>query len=271
VTSPDATEKEVIMSVLSMARTGETRCRDVEFHHGRIRMVSLANLIPAKLNDVLYKPVDGKDPEILALGKSIKERGVLEPFVVTSDLMILSGHRRRVGANIAGLTEVPCRVLDIPSTHPDVPRLLREFNRQRVKSLDEVLREEILSVDSREAYRLLREQRERQSRVAVDAVVIRGTKIRSKISRAKRPFLEACQQIINDLRDYWPLSDRRVHYVLCNNPPLIHASKPDSRYRNDLKSYKKTVDLLTRARLEGSIPWQAISSKLPFPGPPIDL
>ena len=40
---------------------------------------------------------------------------------------------------------------------------------------------------------------------------------------------------------------------------LRHAGKPDSRYKNDLKSYKDTCDLLTRARLFGLIPFEAIA------------
>ena len=43
-----------------------------------------------------------------------------------------------------------------------------------------------------------------------------------------------------------------------NDPPLIHASKPNSTYRNDRKSYKALTELLTRARLIGSIPFNAI-------------
>jgi hypothetical protein len=54
------------------------------------------------------------------------------------------------------------------------------------------------------------------------------------------------------------LSDRRIHYNLLNAPPLIHASKPGSTYRNDKDSYKALTELLTRARLVGEIPMTAI-------------
>jgi len=43
-----------------------------------------------------------------------------------------------------------------------------------------------------------------------------------------------------------------------NNPPLIHASKPGSRYANTPQSYKAVVELLTRARLAGEIPMNCI-------------
>ena len=71
-------------------------------------------------------------------------------------------------------------------------------------------------------------------------------------------MLNAVIGILNDYREHWPLSDRQIHYALLNDPPLTHASKPDSLYRNDKLSYRMLTDLLTRARLEGHIPWSAI-------------
>ncbi len=58
-----------------------------------------------------------------------------------------------------------------------------------------------------------------------------------------------------------PVSVRKVHYDLLNDPPLRHASKPGSRYRNDNKSWRALVDLLARARLEGYVSWDAISDE----------
>src|SRR5262249_22245370 len=46
-----------------------------------------------------------------------------------------------------------------------------------------------------------------------------------------------------------------------NNPPLRHAGKPDSTYTNDKPSYKSLCDLLTRARLAGRIPFEAIGDE----------
>jgi hypothetical protein len=48
---------------------------------------------------------------------------------------------------------------------------------------------------------------------------------------------------------------------MLNNPPLIHAKKPDSRYANNQASYKATIDVLTRARLTGEIPFEAIGDE----------
>ncbi len=96
----------------------------------------LASIRPSPANDKLYRPVSADDPEIRALANSIREHGLREPIVVTLDDYILSGHRRHLACRLAGLTVVPCRVENIHSTDPTFVTMLREFNRQRVKSLD---------------------------------------------------------------------------------------------------------------------------------------
>src|SRR5262245_11676244 len=71
-------------------------------------------------------------------------------------------------------------------------------------------------------------------------------------------MLDRATEIIWAQQEYWPLSDRSIHYDILNDPPLRHSSKPDSRYRNDKNCYKDLTDLLTRARLAGEIPFDAI-------------
>ncbi len=83
--------------------------------------------------------------------ESIRKHGVLEDLVIVHPDLILSGHRRRQGAIIVGLPEVPCRVLHgISST--DIPVLLVEHNNQRVKTDSQILAEvEILKPLERKA------------------------------------------------------------------------------------------------------------------------
>jgi hypothetical protein len=152
-------------------------------------------------------------------------------------------------------------LLAVRSDDPSFLPLLREHNRQRVKSFDEVVREEIVSaaVDRDEAYGALLARRRKASEVSGDFFALGPTKARPKISPAKRLMLEAILRIVWEQRDYWPLSDRSIHYDLLNEPPLRHASKPDSRYVNDRNSYQDLTDLLTRGRLEGEIPFEAIA------------
>lgn len=91
---------------------------------------------------------------------------------------------------------------------------------------------------------------------------------RCTITAAKLPLLKTIIRILNERRDYWPLSARQVHYRLLGPlAPLIHASKPDSRYDNNIKSYRALTDILTRGRIDGFIPWEATDDETR----PIDL
>jgi hypothetical protein len=213
---------------------------------------------PSPLNDKLYRPVSDDDPAILELAQSIRQHGVLEEIVITRDNVILSGHRRYQACRLAGLSTIPCRVKDIASTDPEFLVRLCECNRQRVKSLDELAREQILAANPDEEYRALVEHRRRQAAVDVATIPIVGTARRARISKAKEPMLQAILAILDERRSYWPLTERQIHYALLNNPPLVHAKKPESTYRNTLACYKATCDLVTRARLEGLIPYMAI-------------
>jgi hypothetical protein len=159
---------------------------------------------------------------------------------------------------LAGRKTAPCRTEDLLSTDPEFVPLLREYNRQRVKGLDEVLREEVVSADPEEAHRVLLEHRRKAAEVSADTIRIEGRTHRARITSAKQPLLDAIRAVLGERRDYWPLTDRQIHYALLNDPPLIHASKPGSRYRNDKPSYKRLCELLTRARLAGEIEFAAI-------------
>src|SRR5260370_1619803 len=98
--------------------------------------------------------------------------GVKEPFVIPRDKLIRSGHRRYAAAILAGMEEIPCTVEAIYHNNPEFLRLLREYNRQRVKGIDEKLREEILSADPEEAYQSLIEHRKANAAVPMPSIQI---------------------------------------------------------------------------------------------------
>jgi hypothetical protein len=225
--------------------------------------ISLSDLRPAPENDKLYGPVNPGDPEVVNLAVSIRDYGLKEPFHVTTDGYIISGHRRFVACKLAGVAEVPAFVEPITHDDPRFLVLLRENNRQRVKTAAQVLREEIISSNPEDAHRELQEHRKKTGKapkVGTGVVIeIAGTKHRAKISEGKHAMLDAVIDILNDRADYWPLTVRQIHYPLLNDPPLRHSKKPDSRYKNDRKSYQDLCDLLLRARFEGIIPWHVIA------------
>ena len=112
-----------------------------------VRAIPLTHIYPSPENEKLYRPVDPAAPDVQALAASIREQGVIEPLVITEDRFILSGHRRNVAARLAGLESVPCRIVPVRRDECDPDeyvRMLREHNRQRAKSRDEQLREELV-------------------------------------------------------------------------------------------------------------------------------
>jgi hypothetical protein len=223
----------------------------------------LTAIRPSPENDKLYRPVNADDPAVKALAESIRQHGILEPLVITADGYILSGHRRYVAAKLAGLTEVPCRVVEVRrDADPDAFLVaLREHNRQREKSFDEKAREAVVSTTPEAAYQSLIEERRKASQVTAETLVLREGKGRATITAAKMPFLNRINAVLDYLREYWPVSERQIHYNLLNDPPLIHASKPGSAYANDRESSKALSELCTRGRLVGLIPCEAIADE----------
>lgn len=195
---------------------------------------------------------------------SIKAEGILEPLHVSVDGFLLSGHRRLAAADWLGLSEVPCLidedVVFDELTADERLAILVRYNKQREKNYAERFREAILEIDLDEAYeRLLIDRISRRQIDIEDNVTLGVTKKRARITT--RAFLRAAQRAIDSEKKYWPLTVRRVHYLLLNNPPLRHDRKPDSTYRNDLASYKVLTNLLLRARLTGDIPHVAIEDE----------
>jgi hypothetical protein len=234
------------------------RARKPKFDLGQIVELPTRDIKPAPVNAKVYKPVDPEDQELQALAGSICQFGLQEPLVITVDNVVVSGHRRLVACRLAGLKTVPCRRIGLRSWDPEFLQTLVAFNHQRIKSLDERVREAVVAADPTEAHRALREHRKKQAEVSAETIKIVGHKRRARITDAKQPLLDAILRIIEDLKGFWPLSDRQIHYQLLSDPPLIHASKPESRYANNLESYKSCTEIVTRARLEGLIAWEAI-------------
>jgi hypothetical protein len=136
------------------------------------------------------------------------------------------------------------------------------MNSQRIKSTSDLVHETIVKTDPKEAHQQIVNQRltkNAQSGSNLSAISPLDIGDRKEISAAKQPLLDAILKILNDHADYWPLSVRQVHYRLLGpDAPLLHASKPDSQYRNDKASYRAAIDILARGRVAGLIEWDAI-------------
>src|SRR5437899_942004 len=81
--------------------------------HEQVLKLAINEIDPSPENILLYRPVTPDDEATIALAESIRVHGILEPIVISADRFIISGHRRHVAARIAGLNEVPCRMIGI--------------------------------------------------------------------------------------------------------------------------------------------------------------
>ncbi|QDU21823.1 ParB N-terminal domain-containing protein [Urbifossiella limnaea] len=231
----------------------------------RIEHVPLADLRPAVVNDELYKPVRTDDPAIIELGRDIARKGLLEPIVATPDGVIVSGHRRRAGAEVADLDVVPVRRINIRSTDPRFVEYLTSFNRQRVKSAQEQVREAVVRTSPDDARNVLLAHRAaevaREHRRIADTglrvIAPTAASRRSVITDQKRPMLDAARAVVEQYRGYWPLTLRQIHYRLLTRNVLRNA-RTKTKYVNTHGCYQDLSDLLSRARVAGDFPWEAM-------------
>ncbi|RIK74723.1 MAG: chromosome partitioning protein ParB [Planctomycetota bacterium] len=222
-------------------------------------------LIPSSENSLLYRKRDIGNPDDARFAQSIATEGVLDPILVSLDWFVISGHGRLWAAQLAGFATVPIRVANIwrkDYTEAGWLALLREHNEQRIKGIDERIRELMLDAnkDDQRAYVA---NRLANSTLAPVGLTVNGIMRRKAISAAKRPMLDAILDILESNIKFWPYSVRRLHYAIVSRdpPPLIHAGKPDSRYDNTQRCYKALVELVTRGRLAGLIDMAAISDE----------
>ena len=81
---------------------------------------------------------------IQELSESIKLRGVIEPLIVRPDkiandgsFIIIAGERRRKGAELAGLKEIPCVIRDVADEEAEDIRHDENAHREDLTAMDE--------------------------------------------------------------------------------------------------------------------------------------
>jgi ParB-like nuclease domain len=70
-----------------------------------VRVCPIDSIRPAPENEDIYNAIATDDPELVELARSIEERGLQEPILISQDGYIISGHRRRVAAYLAKLAQ----------------------------------------------------------------------------------------------------------------------------------------------------------------------
>lgn len=205
-----------------------------------------------------FSPANADDAGMI---ENVRAHGILTPLTLSADEYLLSGHRRRDAAVAAGLDAVPVhvdsRVVFGNLDRAERIRTLRAFNHTREKTFDEKVAEALVDTSVEDAYRAVLSYRARRAEVSGEINVFMGAaKRRADITTTA--FLRAVQKIVEECRAEWPISNRAIHYLLLNDPPLTHDAKPNSHYQNAPEYAHKLSSLLTRARIAGLIPMQAI-------------
>ena len=241
--------------------------RDPRLDCYAVQFVPIGSIKPSPENNDIYGEIEHDDDMDNLIG-SIRENGLEQPLLITQDNYVLSGHRRLYALEYLGYTEVPVTYSPVcRENNPEYHRHLAAYNPQRTKTVASVLKEILLrDNDAESTYDAIEERREASMRVDADFMKVDGSKNITPISGRRQEFLEAVQQVIDDLEDYHPLSIRQIHYRLLNNPPLKQTPKRSKfkdnpehyRYKNDDSSYNSLVDLLGPARYNGQISMSCI-------------
>ncbi len=226
-----------------------------------VEHVLIDAICPSPENDEIYGAAKD-DPQMELLVESIRRRGLEEPIIVSADNYIVSGHRRYYALQelddyrLIPIRRKPYRREDMLSTWHQI---LAEYNPQRIKSVGSLLKESLLRHADDNPSALLHIHNKLSLRGDAEFSTVDGTKTVHTISEKKMPFLIAVQKVVTDLRDFWPLTIRQVHYNLLNKPPLITTPKQSKfsvehyRYKNNQTSYDALISLLKAARYEGQV------------------
>jgi len=225
--------------------------------------VSTSLIRPAPENDRLYDPVRQDDPNFQALVEDIRDNGLLHPLGISSDGYVFDGHRRLAAVKKLGWQKVMVQIRPDLSYHDDRERfleLLVSCNKGRVKTTPEVVREGIVAMAD-DAWQRVCHYREEASQVdGVEVIQLYGEKRRSEI-RDKISLQNAIIKVLNENKKDWPLSDRKVFYLLLNVKGLLRNDRLKTPFGNTNECYNDVTNMVTRLRLDGSIPFDCIADE----------
>ena len=230
----------------------------------RIQRVSIEEIRPSPENDELYNRINETRNDFQELVASVKKEGIKEPLQTTKDGFILSGHRRYAAAKKAGLALVPIHVVSASRSDyskADYLKLLASYNVQREKTSSERLREQLARTQPKAHQQIVAERLKMHGDTIIGSLIETcGSIDRSEIGPNLQEFLQAIIKIVNAEKPNWPISSRSIHYKLLDAQPLTNSStgKQRHRYANDENSSGRLSDIMTRARIAGLIPMNAI-------------
>lgn len=188
----------------------------------KVVMCDPAALRETPENFHVYRRPTDNDPAWLELRASIAVNGVQAPIEISTDRYVISGHRRRLAAQLEG-KQVPCIVTPVNMaalTEAERIKLLVSRNQGiRVKSDAEAYLEAAAAVDPEEAVREARRRRAEvfdKPKTCLTEVQIRGGISRTDPSGERAEFLRVVLAILAAKRaaNFLPTSARHIHYAL---------------------------------------------------------
>lgn len=102
---------------------------------GTVEEWPLERVLPNPLNP--RGELSEDDPDIVALSEDIKQRGLLEPILVTPPGFCVGGHRRRLACKLAGVKVVRVIVQSLDEADQIGTMLAENLNRQDLNPLQE--------------------------------------------------------------------------------------------------------------------------------------
>ena len=143
----------------------------------KIVMLPLSNIVPNKSQPRKYFD----ESAIYSLSQSIKENGIIQPVCVrkTGALYeIISGERRCRASKLAGLSEVPCIIMEIDDEKSAVLALIENIQRSDLSFFEEALAiNELISVYGLTQQEAARRLGKAQSTVANKLRLLRFTDV----------------------------------------------------------------------------------------------
>ncbi len=133
-TSTAARQKQILADMQS-----ETATDPAAAPQGELRRLVLDCLQPGR-----YQPrKDMADHALEELASSIRMQGVIQPIVVRAvaegRFEIIAGERRWRASRLAGLTEVPCLVRDVPDEAAVAIALIENIQREDLNAIEEAV------------------------------------------------------------------------------------------------------------------------------------
>lgn len=116
----DTEELEKLMDEIPEVSPTKEEVKIVKEAEGDERMLKTSSLVD--YHNHTFKVLDNEDMDMLV--DSIKDYGILLPLLVRAEkngkYEIVSGHRRKHAADILGIEEVPCKVIDVDDDMADI-------------------------------------------------------------------------------------------------------------------------------------------------------